>query len=56
MRQEIRDRVIGCSSQGREHIENVKSLDRVELTALADPHQSSAALHLVGRCATVPSR
>jgi len=45
----IRYGIIGCGSMGREHIENLKALEGVQVTAIADPHQPSldAALALL---------
>jgi len=45
----IRYGIIGCGSMGREHIENLKALAGVQVTALADTHQPSieAALALL---------
>ena len=37
----IRYGIIGCGSMGREHIENIKSLDGTEVTAIADPNAAS---------------
>ena len=39
--QTIRYALIGCGSMGREHIENIKILDGIEIVALADPHAAS---------------
>ncbi len=49
MQQTIRYGIIGCGSMGREHIENIKSLDNTEISAIADPHPASreAALALL---------
>ncbi len=41
MSMKIRYGIIGCGSMGREHIENLKALDDVVVTALADPHPAS---------------
>ena len=41
MQRRIRYGIIGCGSMGREHIENIKSLDGSEITAIADPHPAS---------------
>ena len=43
MHQKIRYALIGCGSMGREHIENIKTLDGTEITAIADPNASSRA-------------
>jgi predicted dehydrogenase len=45
----IRYGIIGCGSMGREHIENLKALGGVRVTALADTHRPSldAALALL---------
>ena len=49
MQQRLRYGIIGCGSMGREHIENIKTLDATEVTAIADPNQASrdAALALI---------
>ena len=49
MKQKIRYGIIGCGSMGREHIENIKTLDGTEISAIADPEPSSreAALALL---------
>ena len=39
--QKIRYALIGCGSMGREHIENIKTIDGTEIVALADPHSAS---------------
>ena len=56
MKQTIRYGLIGCGSMGREHIENIKALERSEVVALADPDASSrsAALALLDGAAKVP--
>ena len=43
MTRKIRDGIIGCGSMGREHIENIKLLDRTEVSAIADPDSDSRA-------------
>ena len=43
MTRKIRDCIIGCGSMGREHIENVKLLDRTEVSAIADSDSRAAA-------------
>ena len=43
MHQKIRYALIGCGSMGREHIENIKTLDGTEITAIADPNANSRA-------------
>ncbi len=49
MKKKIRYGMIGCGSMGREHIENIKTLDNTEITAIADPSARSreAALALL---------
>jgi myo-inositol 2-dehydrogenase/D-chiro-inositol 1-dehydrogenase len=56
MKQTIRYGLIGCGSMGREHIENIKALERSEVVALADPDAGSrsAALALLDGAAKVP--
>ncbi len=56
MKQLIRYGLIGCGSMGREHIENIKTLDRSVITALADPDANSrnAAVALLDGAATQP--
>jgi len=43
MKTEIRYGIIGAGSMGREHIENIKVMDRAAVTAISDPHQPSVA-------------
>ena len=49
MGQLLRYGIIGAGSMGREHIQNLKVMDGVVVTAIADPHQGSldAALTLL---------
>ena len=49
MQHKLRYGIIGCGSMGREHIENIKTLDATEVTAIADPNQASrdAAVALI---------
>ena len=56
MKQTIRYGLIGCGSMGREHIENIKALERSEVVALADPDAGSrvAALALLDGAAKAP--
>ena len=56
MKQNIRYGIIGCGSMGREHIENIKALERTTVTAIADTEKSSrdAALALLDGAATQP--
>ena len=56
MKQTIRYGLIGCGSMGREHIENIKALERSEVVALADPDAGSrtAALALLEGAAKAP--
>ena len=56
MKQTIRYGLIGCGSMGREHIENIKALERSEVVALADPDAGSrnAALALLDGTAKAP--
>ena len=49
----IRYGIIGCGSMGREHILNLRALDGVEVTAIADPHPPSRAAALA-LCPRVP--
>ena len=56
MKQVIRYGIIGCGSMGREHIENIKALERTVITAIADTERASreAALTLLDGAATQP--
>ena len=56
MKQTIRYGIIGCGSMGREHIENIKALERSVVTAIADPYTASrdAAAALLADAASQP--